>query len=310
MSAGDGAIGSSGSRSSDGVDCLRTRRLLHWNILDGGGSRRKGIARVLREGAYDIVTMNELNDFTAASFAHFGRQVGMGHTMFLAKSRYHIGVLSRHPLHKIAKETGSEFMHGLLCVRVLGLGLCVTHLNPHSSAKRAAEARAIVERYAEPELTGRRPFMLVGDLNTLSPIDRVAHEAAGLKNLIGNGPFKGPLSKKFLDAERTAIDYTPMQVLLDAPLHDIGAGGGHSVPTAINADKMHFASLRLDYCLVSDGLIEAGVCPPDKGWRKKKQQRRQRPTATLLLDEKYGALSDHFPLEVRFWLAESEPHHA
>jgi hypothetical protein len=39
------------------------RRLLHWNILDGGGSRLTGICNFVRDGQYDVLTLNELNGF-------------------------------------------------------------------------------------------------------------------------------------------------------------------------------------------------------------------------------------------------------
>mgnify|MGYP002841558193 CR=1 FL=1 len=38
--------------------------------------------------------------------------------------------------------------------------------------------------------------------------------------------------KKFLNKQRTAVDYAPMQLLLDAALTDVGVDAGHSVPTS------------------------------------------------------------------------------
>ena len=74
-----------------------------------------------------------------------------------------------------------------------------------------------------------------------------------------------------------------------------GADGGHSVPTRINADKMHFATLRLDYSLASSALLEAArACGSEV-------------KATLLRDDRSTTLSDHFPLEVAFYEA---PHRA
>lgn len=83
-----------------------------------------------------------------------------------------------------------------------------------------------------------------------------------------------------------------IKVLLDAPLVDVGAeGGGYSVPTSINADHMHFASLRLDYCLVNEELLQP--CSKD----------RRRVRARLVRDERTDVLSDHYPLEASFYTA-------
>ena len=49
-----------GALASGRADC-RPLQLLHWNILDGGGSRLQGIGDVVRSGGYDLVSLNELN---------------------------------------------------------------------------------------------------------------------------------------------------------------------------------------------------------------------------------------------------------
>jgi len=86
------------------------------------------------------------------------------------------------------------------------------------------------------------------------------------------------------------MDYSPMQALLDAPLHDVGAESGPTVPTRINADKMHFAQLRLDYVLINERLHAA--CG----------EQGKRLRAVVLRDERCQGLSDHFPLSLSFAL--------
>ena len=131
--------------------------------------------------------------------------------------------------------------------------------------------------------------MLVGDLNTLSSLDEAEHVASSLTAKINQGPYARQLRRKFLDAPASSVDYTPMKVLLDSPLVDVGADGGYSVPTSINADHMHFATLRLDYCLVNEALLS----------RCSNERRRVR--ARLVRDGRTDMLSDHYPLEARFY---------
>ena len=287
----------------------RRRRLLHWNILDGGADRLPGIKRFLRSGEYDVVTFNELNGFDATSLAALGQAVGLVHTHLLSKSRYHMGILSRHPLTGLAHERGHEFAHGVLCAHVLNVALCVTHLNPHDVHRRAIEARLIVRHHAMPAIRAGTPFVLVGDLNTLSSLDRPDHDAAALPSTIRKGPFRKALGKKFLSHSGATVDYTPMQVLLDAPLTDLGAGSGYTVPTSINADRMHFAKLRLDYCLASHALLAAkadtatpagcedGIATshplPLEDVRRKQ---RTSASAHVVRSAATNTLSDHFPL--------------
>lgn len=87
-----------------------------------------------------------------------------------------------------------------------------------------------------------------------------------------------------------------MRALLDARLSDAGVGGGHTVPTSINADHMHFAKLRLDYALAGPGFADDLADGCAKG-----------PRATVLRDDVTTRLSDHFPLHVSFGAPSDSP---
>ncbi|KAJ1620410.1 hypothetical protein T492DRAFT_386753 [Pavlovales sp. CCMP2436] len=78
----------------------------------------------------------------------------------------------------------------------------------------------------------RVPVLLLGDLNTLSPLDAIEHRRVGLREKMGWDP---PLANKFLAADGT-LAYQPMNVLLDGGLVDLGHlanPGEHSVPTLV-----------------------------------------------------------------------------
>ena len=264
---------------------------MQWNILDGGGDRLDAIGALVRKGNYDVVSMNELNGFNGDRFRLLAARWGYAHSALLHKSAYNLGVLSKHPLKVVVRERSDTFAHGLLCVQVVGVKICITHLHPHDIKQRLAEARSIAVH-----ATGKGHFMLVGDLNTLSSLDRAAHRAAALPKTIRTGRFSAALKKKFLNARSGQIDYSPMQTLLNAGLYDVGVGSGNSVPTNINADHMHFAQLRLDYCLVNPQLLSA--CGAT-----------HRPRARLLRTNETTLLSDHFPLAITFGLRRKEASH-
>ena len=95
-----------GASASGRADC-RPLQLLHWNILDGGGSRLHGIGEVVRTGGYDLVSLNELNGINEGRLGKLGREWGFEHAKLLRKSPYHIGLLSKHPLRVLARDTGS-----------------------------------------------------------------------------------------------------------------------------------------------------------------------------------------------------------
>jgi endonuclease/exonuclease/phosphatase family metal-dependent hydrolase len=303
-------------------------RLLHWNILDGGVTpleggvrshgarggmsprRIDGIAALLASRRYDVVCLNELNGFESAQLRALGGSLGMPHTALLARSRYHLGILSRAPFDIVLAERTAPFAHGLLCVRLRasGLEVCCTHLDPLSSRARALEARRIAA-HARARAAAGRPLVLLGDLNTLSPLDAPRHREGELLGQIRHGPHAASLERKFVATDGgggARLDYRPMQLLLDVPLTDLGARSGsaaHTVPTRLAADHMHFARMRLDFCLVGQHVARA--C--DEGARRGRQggaveAAQGACAATVLITPETEQLSDHFPLEVAIWV--------
>ncbi len=91
-----------------------------------------------------------------------------------------------------------------------------------------------------------------------------------------------------------------MQELLDGGLTDLGDGTGHTVPTAINADHMHFAKLRLDYALANARMLEG--C----GGKGASSGKGRAVRAAILRDKRATELSDHFPLDLAFEVPELE----
>lgn len=161
------------------------------------------------------------------------------------------------------------------------LRICVTHMSPLSALARRAEADAIVRlARAEPDV----PFLLLGDLNTLSPLDGAQHADDGLAARLA---LDESLAHKFLNlGAHGGVAYDPMGALLDGGFTDLGhlsSPGEFSVPTHANVDAMHAARMRLDYALASDAARRLCDCA----------------RAGLVRTVETSALSDHFPLLVQ-----------
>ena len=126
--------------------------------------------------------------------------------------------------------------------------------------------------------------MIVGDLNTLSSRDNLSNDA--FKLLASNPKLKA----KFLRDDQEghlSVDYRPMDCQLQE-LVDIGTSNDYSVPTKIIEDKMHATKMRLDYCLVSKGLLNAS---------------KERVHSEMIRSEETDELSDHYPLEINFHIS-------
>ena len=255
-------------------------RILQYNILNGcqdDPDRLKRLGAWLKQQAYDVVGLNELNGWNQLPGIHqLAQDWGYPHAeLFVTEgSPRFVGVLSRHPI-KLAETCEVSFNHGLLHVVICGVNYLVTHLTPVDTASRERETAVLAEMVSATS----QALVLMGDMNTLSILDHEEHATSGLTDVLRRDPA---LRRKFLINDQE-INYRPMQQLLEAGLTDLGATvqAAYSVPTAANRDKAHAARMRLDYILVNEAFL---------GQRSEVQVR-------ILHNEEVDTLSDHYPVE-------------
>ena len=256
---------------------------MHWNINTAIESDRLAeIGAVIRTHAPALVGLNEVA-LGPAAFARQAKAWGFAHSLLLKTDgahRFNLGLMATTPLERHPSTTVSPFFHGVLCAQLpawqhgAGHGAphaCVTHLTPHSPAKRLSEAKAL------RRLLPAGPTLLLGDLNALSQRDAAAHRATRLRDrLAASGSWQ-----KFSVGDE--LDYAPLQALTAADaLRDLHSGGTPTVPTRRGGDPRHAAPMRLDYAHATPALL--AICPG--------------ASAEPLTDERAGGASDHFPLLV------------
>jgi endonuclease/exonuclease/phosphatase family metal-dependent hydrolase len=236
-----------------------TQKLMFYNILHGGGDRLPRLTAYINTKQVDFLALSELNHWDADRLQQFGNDLSLPFTYFLPTQHgYHLGIASRYSFELLSKHgrldahalpSTQQWHHGYIYayVKHLDLSIFVTHLSPHSSEIRQFETTQILAKWRHQT----HPLLVLGDLNTLSPIDiDVAHP----QRLVHLFQQDQRLSKKFLNENQQAIDYKPMEMLL-SELHDTfnanGKGSRSSVPTGLTNDFMHAAPMRLDYALSS-----------------------------------------------------------
>ena len=215
-------------------------RLLQWNIRDGcadDASRLGGIGRWVRASGVDVLGLNELNGWTPGTFGRLAAALGLPHSVLLETGTgYHLGICSRWPMVLDEANVSHPYHHGVLTVQVGGVRVTVTHLSPADATARLRETRALLEGQSSRN-TPAAASVLMGDLNSLSPLDRDEHAAVGLADRLAADTA---LARKFLlpatastasedepdaaggGAAGAAIDYAPMGALIDGGLHDAG----------------------------------------------------------------------------------------
>ena len=203
VDGGDAAVGTHASRTAALASARwlppppqLSLRIVQWNVLDGcdrAPSRLGGIGRWLIEHGADVVALNEMNGWSDVSFGQLARSWGFRYSQLLETSTgYHLALASRAPMALEFASSAAPFHHGVMLLQIGGLRVCLTHLSPRSAVQRGAEAQAILQLERQPP---RRGFVLVGDLNTLSPLDADEHHASALTARLSTD---AGLARKFL----------------------------------------------------------------------------------------------------------------
>lgn len=235
--------------------------------------RLNGLLKWIKEQDADVVTLNELNGWES-DMASYAREAGFDYATLHETQgcSYHVGVMTRHP-HDVLIRENHPFHFGLLGIACDGITFLITHLMPQSSEYRLGETKRITQLVED--IPG--PVLLVGDLNTLSPLDHREVEQPRALEILRSNP---KLRLKFLD-DNGQIDYAPMKTLLAGGLTDLGAKktNSHTVPTAVNKDSAHALPMRIDYMMANSAFI--------KDWHSETRVIRTPET---------DMLSDHYPL--------------
>jgi endonuclease/exonuclease/phosphatase family metal-dependent hydrolase len=279
-----------------------TVRVIFYNVFEGMGGKDDGRVATLKSyiSGFDVVGFSELNGWDPTSFREYFADVFPYSTFLTTETGYHLGALSKQPIHEKVLHAAEPMHHGLIGFASFGMTFFVTHLNPHSTVKRASESQFIVDTLADilkptpaPKGTAAEGAIAIvmGDLNTLSPGE--SYDLPSLKALYQNRRTR----RKFFKRREAGhgggtdsnigdqIDYQPFAVLADVGGYkDLSAPGladAFTVPTPVNTDFMHATALKLDYILGNDGAQAAvleGTVP--------------------LKDDVTSGLSDHYPVKL------------
>lgn len=158
-----------------------TVAVLTYNILSGGGPRLGAIETVIRDSGADLVGVQEVlrPDLLAA----LAERLGMHMAIAWSPSSWHVAAISRWPMLEVQGHSGPRMKRALLETLVAlpdgtRLRFFVTHLAASFSQPRAGEPRRlreidfVLERMASARAAGE-PHLLVGDLNSLAPGERL-----------------------------------------------------------------------------------------------------------------------------------------
>ena len=158
-----------------------TFAVMTYNILAGGGPRLGAIETVIRDSGADFIGIQEALRPDLLSL--LAERLGMHHAIARSPSSWHLAALSRWPILETRVYSGPRMLRALLELLVelpdgSRVRCFVTHLSAAFSRPLAGEPRRlreldlVLERMASARTAGE-PHVLVGDLNSLAPGERL-----------------------------------------------------------------------------------------------------------------------------------------
>jgi gluconolactonase len=246
--------------------------------------------RWMASQAPDVVSLQELNEYTSDKLSEDAKSWGHQYSALLKEDGFATGITSRYPISDV-KRIREGMHHGLLRCRIQGIWFYVIHSHPSNFARRMEEA-ALLEADVKslPEPHGQ--IVLAGDFNSFSPADRAQYDQD-----VQLVPFFKMLDQRDTNAKHLnegKLDYGGVTAILAQNYVDLVAHFREDAepfvgtfPASLVSDENHGTDRRLDYIFVSPELLP------------------KVESAQILRDAATEGLSDHFPVSATLKLRKS-----
>lgn len=258
-----------------------TLRIITYNVWYGFTKvpdRKQQWIEWMHQQAPDVVSLQELNEYTPDMLAADAAQWGHPYSVLLKEEGFPTGITSKYPIEDIHRFM-EGFHHGLLRVNIEGIYFYVIHLHPSNWETRNREVDIILKDIGS--LPPDSPVVLAGDFNTFSPFDSVYYAHGRLE------PFFEERDKTYgeVNLHEGRLDYSVIHKLLDSGMTDLEYAmrpGDYSFsgsfPTLIEKEGDDGDPRRLDYVFVNQILADKII------------------KAEIIADGQTLHLSDHLPV--------------
>jgi endonuclease/exonuclease/phosphatase family metal-dependent hydrolase len=260
-------------------------RLMTYNVWYGFTQvpeRKDQWIKWMQEQDPDVVSLQELNEYTPEKLAEDASKWGHQYTELLKTDGFPTGVTSRYPIEDV-QRIFEGFHHGLLRVKIEDIYFYIIHLHPGNWKTRNREIDWIISDI--DKLPDGSAVILAGDFNTFSPDDSIYYNHGRLE------PFFADRDKDYNEGNlrEGKLDYTVIEKLLDYGFVDLENKMRSedyqftgSFPTLIEKEGEHGDQRRLDYVFTDKGTATKVV------------------HAEIIADDVTLKLSDHLPMIVDF----------
>jgi len=236
-----------------------TLRIISYNVWYGftrAAERKENWISWMKEQDPDLVSLQELNEYTPELLAEDAAKYGHSYSVLLKEEGFPTGITSRYPIEDIQRYS-EGFHHGLLRVTIREVYYYVIHLHPSNWEIRKREIRLILADVKN--LPANSKVILAGDFNTFSPLDSLYYSHGRLE------PFFRDRDSLYLEKNlhKGKLDYSVIQEVMDYGLIDLAARMRKtdfifpgSFPSLVEKEGEHGDLRRLDYVFASENLAD------------------------------------------------------
>ena len=243
---------------------------VYWGMKQDSTTDKSKFAEWIRKQDPDILALQEMNGFTAGIYEFAPKGANPNNLRKLAESYGHpyvvivrepstdgsvtfpVAITSKYPIINVNRVLDNN-IHGFIEAEIEGLHFIVTHFHPFSSQKRSYEIDQILATIKSKPTNQK--WMFMGDLNSVSPLDKSAYKDNKLRNFIREDRKKRPHNQNLgID---DALDYTIQQKILDFGFIDalryFHPEFDATAPTKLFYDQSK-SPVRYDYLYVSGNM--------------------------------------------------------
>lgn len=255
-------------------------KIIYLNIFEGCEKKERfnKICAFIKKEKPDVLGLSELHFWEKNNFEKlklFQKNTGFQNAYFCkANSDENLCLFSNSPMTKIIKVR-EGFEHGMIKATMELNGelitVILTHLTADNVKKRIKEIQIVLNNINKNEKS-----ILIGDLNSLSPLDNYNDEDL-IRKLKEANVKKFGINRLKKEVQSKILNWGMIDTIRkfsDEP--------EYSVPTTYNQDENHVTKLRLDYIFITKSL---------NPFIQK---------AKILRTEETNQLSDHFPIIAEF----------
>lgn len=230
---------------------------VYWGMKQDSTKNKSAFAEWIKTQNPDILALQEMNGFTQQKLQDFARSYGHPYAILLKEPHpdggfcFPVAITSKSPIVNVQRVV-DNMIHGLIVAEIEGRNYLVTHFNPFWAVGRGYEMDILLANVNSKPADNK--WLILGDLNSVSPLDKEEYDNGLLLNDIRQDMKKRTYNYNLINDE---LDYTVQQKLLDAGFIDtfkfFQPRFEASAPTKLFYDQSKYP-LRYDYAFVSSNM--------------------------------------------------------